>query len=89
VLTTRFEAADAAEPTGPGGEATKVRAVQVDPIKPELKPPGTKRLILNIDILLSTSAFKIDLRRYTKAFYEEFYGVFWAGAYTSSHFSST
>ena len=41
------------------------RAVQVDPIKPMLKPPGTKRLKLNCDVLLSTSAFKINLRRYT------------------------
>ena len=39
-------------------------AVQVAPIKPKLKPPGTERLRLNIDILLSTSAFKINLRRY-------------------------
>ena len=36
--------------------------MQVHPIKPKLKPPGTKRL--NCDILLSTSAFKLDLRRY-------------------------
>jgi hypothetical protein len=41
------------------------RAVQVDPIKPKLKPPGTKRLKLNCDALLSTSAFKLNLRRYT------------------------
>jgi hypothetical protein len=41
------------------------RAVQVDPIKPKLKPPGTKRLKLNCDVLLSTSAFKFNLRRYT------------------------
>ena len=40
------------------------RAVQVDPIKPTLKAPGTKRLKLWCDILLSTS-FKINLRRYT------------------------
>jgi hypothetical protein len=39
--------------------------VQVDPMKPELKPPGTKRLKLKCDILLSTSAFKFNLRRYT------------------------
>jgi len=39
--------------------------VQVDPIKPKLKPPGTKRLTLKCDILLSTTAFKFNLRRYT------------------------
>jgi len=38
--------------------------VQVDPIKPKLKPPGTKRLKLKCDTLLSTSAFKFKLRRY-------------------------
>ena len=42
------------------------KAVQVDPMKPKLKPPGTKRLKLKCDILLSTSAFKFSLRRYTK-----------------------
>ena len=41
------------------------RAVQVDPIKPTLKAPGTKRLKLEWDTLLSTSAFKFSLRRYT------------------------
>jgi len=35
-------------------------------MKPKLKPPGTKRLKLKCDILLSTSAFKFNLRRYTK-----------------------
>jgi len=40
--------------------------VQVYPIKPKLKPPGTKRLKLNCDVLLSTSAFKINLRRYNE-----------------------
>jgi hypothetical protein len=43
------------------------RAVQVDPIKPTLRAPGTKRLKLNCDVLLSTSAFKFNLRRYTEA----------------------
>ena len=38
----------------------------VDPIKPKLEPPGTKRLKLNRDVLLSTSAFKYSLRRYTE-----------------------
>jgi hypothetical protein len=40
-------------------------AVQVDPIKPKLKPPGTKLLKPKCDILLSISAFKFSLRRYT------------------------
>ena len=40
-------------------------AVQVDPIKPTLKPPGTKRLTLKCDILLSTSAFTSNLHHYT------------------------
>jgi len=39
--------------------------VQVDPIRLKLKPPGTKRLKLNCDALLSTSAFKFNLCRYT------------------------
>ena len=34
-------------------------------MKPKLKPPGTKRLKLKCDILLSTSAFNFNLRRYT------------------------
>jgi hypothetical protein len=38
--------------------------VQVDPMNPKLKPPGTKRLKLKCDILLSTSGFKLNLRRY-------------------------
>ena len=41
------------------------RAVQVDPMKPKLKPPGTKRLKVNYDILLSISAFNFILRRYS------------------------
>jgi len=41
------------------------RAVQVAPIKPALKPTGTQRLKLECDILLSTSAFKFNLRRYS------------------------
>jgi len=40
-------------------------AVQVDPMKPNLKSPGNKHLILQCDRLLSTFAFKFDLRRYT------------------------
>ena len=40
------------------------KAVQVVPIKPTLKAPGTKRLKLKCDRLLSTLAFKFNLRRY-------------------------
>ena len=44
--------------------AQRGRAVQLDPIKPKLKPPGNERLKLNRDILLSNFAFKLNLRRY-------------------------
>jgi len=37
-------------------------------MKPKLKPPGTERLKLNYYILLSASAFKINLRRYIGVF---------------------
>jgi hypothetical protein len=40
------------------------RVVQVDPIKPKLNLPGTKRFKLTCDILLSTSVYKFNLRRY-------------------------
>ena len=40
--------------------------MQVDPIKPTLKPPGMKRLKLKHDGLLSSFAFKFNLRRYTE-----------------------
>jgi hypothetical protein len=43
------------------------RAVQVDPIKPTLKAPGTKRLKLKCDDLLLNFGFKFKLRRYTLA----------------------
>ena len=43
------------------------KAVQADPIKPTLKPTGTKRLGLKRDVLISTFAFKFNLRRYTTA----------------------
>ena len=42
--------------------------MQVDTIKPSLKPPGTKRLKLKWRILLSTSAFKMELRRFNEAY---------------------
>jgi len=38
--------------------------VQVDPIKPTLKAPGSKRLKLKYDELPSNSAFIFNLRRY-------------------------
>jgi len=41
-------------------------AVQVDPIKRNLKPPGTKRLKLEYDGLVSNFGFKFSLRRYTE-----------------------
>ena len=41
-------------------------AVQVDPFKPKLKPPGTKRLKLKYDELPSNFAFKFNLRRYSE-----------------------
>jgi hypothetical protein len=39
-------------------------AVQVDPIKPMFKPPGTKLLKLKYDEPLSSFAFNFNLRRY-------------------------
>ena len=44
---------------------THGRAVQVEPIKPTLKAPGTKRLKLQYDVLLSSFLFKFNLRHYT------------------------
>jgi len=43
------------------------RAMQVDPIEPQLRPPGSQRLKVNCDVLLSTSAFKLNLRCYIVA----------------------
>ena len=40
--------------------------MRVDPIKPTLKVPGTKRLKLKRVDLLSSFAFKFNLRRYNK-----------------------
>jgi hypothetical protein len=39
-------------------------AVQLDPMKPQFVPPGTKPLKLWCTLLLSTSAFKFNLRRH-------------------------
>ena len=41
--------------------------MQVGPIKHTLKPPGTRRLKLECDELLSSFAFNFNLRRYNKA----------------------
>jgi hypothetical protein len=41
--------------------------VQLDPIKPTLKPPGSKRLNLKCADLVSSFAFNFNLRRYIKA----------------------
>jgi hypothetical protein len=60
--------------------------VQVDPIKPMLKPPDTKRLKLKNAELLSTSAFKFNLRRYIEAHARRYLApedVFAAGPHTS------
>ena len=67
-----------ASPGGPCGEGGGVHAaagagrhqgkpVQVEPMKPTLKVPGTKRLNLKYDELLSSFAFNFNLRRYIKA----------------------
>jgi len=69
--------------------------VQVDPIKPKLKPPGTKRLNLKLDMLLSSSAFKFSWRRYNESEVTEAEQerradrMPPAGAYTRSRYSST
>ena len=41
------------------------RAVQVDPMIPELKAPGAKLLTLKYDELLSSFGFNVNLRRYS------------------------
>jgi hypothetical protein len=63
-------------------------------MKPKLRPPGTKRLKVKCDILLSTFALKLNLRRYKQAEGMAFYRVIApyikkAGAYTRPLFSST
>jgi hypothetical protein len=53
---------------GVGEPCANGRAVQVGPMKPKLKPPGTNRLKLKSEQLLSISlqlAFKFNLRHYT------------------------
>ena len=41
--------------------------MQVDPVKPKLKPPGTKPLKLKYEKLLSNFAVKFNLSRYSEA----------------------
>ena len=43
------------------------RAVQLEPMKPMLKPPGTKRLKLSFDEPLSNVALNLNVRRYAQA----------------------
>ena len=85
---------------GPVGRGPHVRApggaVQVDPMKPKLKPPGTKRLKLKCDVLLSNFAFKFNLRHYIPVLSSltflaaiEFTPAPAAGAYTRPLLSST
>jgi hypothetical protein len=70
----------------PGGQApdgvpqARGRAAQVDPIKPTLKAPGTKRLKLKYDEPLSKFAFKFNLRRYS----EEGNAAFKSGQYAEA-----
>ena len=60
-------------------------AVQVDPIRPTLKAPGTKRLKLKYDEPVSNFAFKFNLRRYNQKqawpFWEPVDYVAFGGAY--------
>ena len=53
--------------------------MQVDPVKPALKAPGTQRLKLNYDYLLTSFAFNFNLRRYNKA------GAAVEAAHTTAH----
>jgi hypothetical protein len=48
-----------------GGDAARGTAVQVEPMKPELKAPGTKRLKLSYDEPPSNCAFNFNVRRYS------------------------
>ena len=45
--------------------APRGEAVQVDPVKPMLKPPGTMLLKVRSDGPLSNVAFKLNLRHYS------------------------
>jgi len=53
-------------PLQPGyGARWRGKAAQVDPNKHTLKAPGTKRLKLKYDEMLSSFAFNFNLRRYS------------------------
>ena len=65
--------------------------MQVDPIKPKMNAPGTKRLKLKSDEPLSSFAFEFNLRRYIQAnltLAELFRKPATAGAYTRPLLSS-
>jgi hypothetical protein len=66
-------------------------AVPVDPTKPMLKPPGTKRSKLKYDESTYNFAFNFNLRRYIVDFELQLCDVqpSAAGAYTSPLLSST
>ena len=51
-------------------QAAKVGRCRLTLLKPKLKPPGTKRLKLEYDGLLSNFGFKFNLRRYTKGLHD-------------------
>ena len=63
--------------------------MHVDPIKPTLKAPGTMRLKLKYGKLLSSFAFRFNLRRYTEGVLRFCCDELQAGAYTRPLFSST
>jgi len=70
VRTVRTAARDVPAAGAEGGrqaDGGHGRAVQVDSIKPVLKAPVTKRLILAYDEPLSNFAFKFNMRRYNMA----------------------
>ena len=62
---------------GGGGAPGHGKAVQVDLIKPKLKPPRRKRLKLRCDVPLSNLALKSHMHRYIMAGGEN---VFFHGA---------
>jgi hypothetical protein len=64
--------ADAARLGRHHGVRRSSRAVQVDPIKPTLKAPGTERLKLECEELLSNFGFNFNLRRYNPASHCDF-----------------
>ena len=67
------------------GAVHRGRAVQVDPIKPTLRPRGSKRLKLEDEKRLSNFAFNFNLRRHIVAAVDRFADADCeAGAYTRS-----